>query len=679
MGKQLANLIRFLCAAIFLLVAGLPASAAIVYVNSTATGGNNGSSWVDAYTDLQSALVPAVLGDSVWVAAGTYKPTTGSNRAATFQLKNSVWLYGGFAGTETTLAERDWVTNPTILSGDIGVPADSTDNSFHVVTGSGTDSTAVLDGLTVTAGEADGTGNDLNGGGMWNNTGSPTLVNLIFSRNYAGNGAGIYNFVNSNPTLVNVTFSNNYAAGNGAGVFNYASSPTLTDVVISENHANANGGGIENGVRSAPLMSGVVLSGNSATLYGGGLHNNKNSSAALNDVTFSGNHAKQGGGMWNSGSNPALTDVVFTENSAIYGGGMWNTDGNPTLTNVVFLENSAISRGGGMLNESNSSPTLTNVVFSGNHSDFDAAGMYNETSSPTLVNVIFSENYTLYQDGGGMYNRFGSDPALVNVLFRGNQAQHGGGMWNYASSPTLTNVTFWGNSAGANGGGMWNYASGPTLTNTILWGDYAGIGGHEIDNISSSPVLSYSLVLASGGSGEGWDVSLGTDGGHNIDADPLFANAPDGDLRLGSAYSPAVNAGNNSALPPGVATDLDGNLRIVGDTVDMGAYEFQEVTGIEPASVPRPFRIVSVSPNPFNPSTTVRFTLPTAMRVTAGVWSVTGARVRVLANKQQFGPGNNRLVWDGRNDHGSLVASGVYFVRIETRLGTTVTRAVLLK
>jgi hypothetical protein len=103
------------------------------------------------------------------------------------------------------------------------------------------------------------------------------------------------------------------------------------------------------------------------------------------------------------------------------------------------------------------------------------------------------------------------------------------------------------------------------------------------------------------------------------------------------------------------------------------------VTAIGDGTAPMPFRIVSVSPNPFNPSTTVRFTLPKAMPVTAEVWSVIGARVRVLADQKTFAAGENALRWDGRNDQGSPAASGVYFVRVKTQLGEKVTRAVLLK
>jgi hypothetical protein len=113
-------------------------------------------------------------------------------------------VYGGFNGTESMLTERDPVTNVTILSGDIGVTDDISDNSYHVVTGGGTDSSAVLDGFTVTAGNADLLvigGTDQYGGGIYNLDSDPTLSNLIISENSANYGAGIFTN-NSNPTLL---------------------------------------------------------------------------------------------------------------------------------------------------------------------------------------------------------------------------------------------------------------------------------------------------------------------------------------------------------------------------------------------------------------------------------------------------------------------------------------------
>src|SRR5690606_37941362 len=105
-------------------------------VDSAATGANNGYSWADAFTDLQSALAIAASGTEIWVAKGTYKPTTGTDRNATFAMKNGVAVYGGFVGTETSRDERRWWEHETILSGDIGVEDDDSDNSRRVVSAS---------------------------------------------------------------------------------------------------------------------------------------------------------------------------------------------------------------------------------------------------------------------------------------------------------------------------------------------------------------------------------------------------------------------------------------------------------------------------------------------------------------------------------------------------------------
>ena len=100
-------------------------------------------------------------------------------------LKNGVGLYGGFAGAESLRSQRDPAANVSILSGEIGDPNSTSDNSYHVVIGSGTDATAVLDGFTITAGNASGTSPASQGGGLYDNNGSPILNNLIFLSNSA--------------------------------------------------------------------------------------------------------------------------------------------------------------------------------------------------------------------------------------------------------------------------------------------------------------------------------------------------------------------------------------------------------------------------------------------------------------------------------------------------------------
>ncbi|RCK73393.1 MAG: Fibronectin type III domain protein [Anaerolineae bacterium] len=348
-----------------------------------------------------------------------YKP--GSARTDTFTLKNGVALYGGFAGMETQRSQRNWVANKTILSGDIDNNDDNNNadgnfidetaadisgsNSYHVVTGSGTNNTAVLDGFIITAGQANGlSSTDTRGGGMYNYTGSPSLTN--------------------------VTFSGNWALYRGGGMFNiYSSSPTLTN---------------------------VTFSGNTTTNYGGGMYNYNYSNPMLTNVTFSGNQAASGGGIYNDSSSPTLTDVTFSGNIATYdGGGMYNYDSSsPTLTNVTFSGNSASNRGGGMSNNWSSSPTLTNVTFSGNTAT-SGGGMYNDwISSPTLTNVTFSGNTATY--GGGMYNFYNSNPTLTNIILWGNTATNAPGIYNNSSTPNIFNSDI----QGCIVSGRWNSACG---------------------------------------------------------------------------------------------------------------------------------------------------------------------------------------------------------------------------
>ncbi|MCL4207511.1 MAG: DUF1565 domain-containing protein, partial [Pirellulaceae bacterium] len=234
-----------------------------IYVDLDALGTpHNGSSWNQAYTSLQDALTAAEANDEIWVAEGTYTPTTGTNRTVSFNLKTDVALYGGFAGTETDRDQRDWLTNVTTLSGDIGALGDNSDNSYHVVyawsvTG------ALLDGFTVTGGNAGGTGSHSYGGGMYNYGSSPTLTNVTFNGNSAYSGGGMYNYYFS-PTLTNVTFSGNSADHSGGGMYNHSSFPTLTNVTFSSNSANNYGGGMFNGSSSSPTLTNCILWGNAA-------------------------------------------------------------------------------------------------------------------------------------------------------------------------------------------------------------------------------------------------------------------------------------------------------------------------------------------------------------------------------------------------------------------------------
>lgn len=618
----------------------------VYYVKPSATGLGDCSSWANACT-LQTALTNASSGDEIWAAAGTHKPTSGTDRTISFVLKSGVAVYGGFAGTETARSQRNFETNLTILSGDLlgndnaNVALDEptrADNSYHVVVGGGIDS--VLDGFTITAGNANGEYafpcDQMCGGGMFN-IGSPALANIIFRDNAAHNGGGMFNLAMSGvskPTLLNVIFSGNVAQGEwglGGGMTNFGFSGT-----------------------SSPTLTNVTFGGNLA-LDGGGMYNvgvnGGEGSPTLNNVTFSGNMATDGGGMFNfSGSDgvssPVLTEVTFNGNSAEVGGGMYNYgrydgDSSPILTNVTMISNTAQS-GAGMFNlgkdDGKASPRLTNVSFLGNIADFDSAGMVNCGQ-------------------GGV-----SSPTLTNVVFSGNVAQWIGGMFNLSieggeSSPMLTNVTFSGNAASSGSGSSMQNACdpdstcNPVLINVIMWGNT----GAQIYNYQDTvtPTISYSIIQGSGGS-QNWNPLLGNDGGHNLDVDPQFIDpipasespTTGGNYRL-QAGSPAINAGNNAVVPVG-ATDLDGNPRIFGSAVDIGAYELINEDN-------KHFVIVVKTDNP-GASSGTQFTIPT---------TGSGYNYNVDCNND----GADEATGVTGNYTCNYASSGIYTIRIKDNSG----------
>ena len=319
---------------------------------------------------------------------------------------------------------------------------------------------------------------------------------------------------------------------------------------------------------------------------GGGMYN-QDASPRLTNLIFSGNKADGGGGMYNWNSHPHLTGVTFSGNAAIDGGGMQNDHYSvPTLIRVTFNENTATRNGGGMsIGGDHTDPVLRGVVFSNNTAGGNGGGVhvggYN-SSGGSYTNVVFSGNTAV--EGGGMYNN-NISPTLTNVNFSGNAAQYGGGMANYRSAVELINATFNGNTASFQGGAMYSWWQvGPRLKNAILWGNSAPEGPEIYGIHGGDAIVSYSDIRSCGGSGAGWNISCGTDNGGNIDADPLFLDAANGNLRL-QLTSPAIDAGNNAFVPLGVTADLDGSPRFadvpgVPDTgsgtppiVDMGAYE----------------------------------------------------------------------------------------------------------
>ena len=284
-----------------------------------------------------------------------------------------------------------------------------------------------------------------------------------------------------------------------------------------------------------------------------------------------------GGGMLCDNASPTITNCAFIGNFAFGGGGMANNaSSSPTVTNCTFINNSTDPvtdvGGGGMLNDFHCSATVTNCTFIGNSSP-QGAGMANDHSDPSVINCTFFGNTSRSNGlGGGMFNSI-SSPTVVNCVFSGNSADSlGGGLFDTLdSSPTFINCTFSGNSA-PTGGGIFNvntgsFNSSSAVINCIFWGDTGG-------EINDSFTASHCIIQGSDG------LTTTPDGSGNFSVDPLFVRAPftngpgdAGDLQL-QVGSPAIDAGDDTAVPAGVTTDLAGLPRFRGAHVDLGAYEF---------------------------------------------------------------------------------------------------------
>ncbi len=354
-----------------------------LFVNAAASPGGTGSSWDDAFKDLQDAL-EATPGpceapiSEIWVAAGCYTPDRGTgDRTMSFQLRSGMEIYGGFAGDEETREERDPVANPTVLSGDLlgnDLPAftNYVENSLHVVAaGPGVNATAVLDGFVITGGSADGgCCEDDRGGGLFLDQASPTIRRCIFRANQAVGAPG-----------------------------------------------SSTGGAVSHGSGQASFID-CVFDGNRARSGGAMLHAGE---AQLINCLFVGNMAFSGsGGCLYNFDDPVMINCVFSGNSATSKGGvLYNVGGSPSmaiLTNCTLAGNTAGGSGGGIYNEGSGlhSPALNNCILWGNS---DAGGMDETAQMSTNVGaptVDFSTVQGLTGALGGTGN-IGSDPLFVDA------------------------------------------------------------------------------------------------------------------------------------------------------------------------------------------------------------------------------------------------------------------------
>jgi len=509
-----------------------------IYVNSAATGKADGSSWNNAYTDLQNAITAATAGTEIWVAKGSYSP--GAAVASTFTLKNGVKMYGGFAGTETAVSQRVasenglFKTNQSILDGG--------NINYHVISSlaAAISASTLLDGFTIANGKAlSGATNSPNyrGAGIYSSLGSAVFQNLWVHDNYSGNSGGA--ILNGGPaTYRNMVIENNgfhtvTGSSLGAGICNTGAA-SFEKILFQNNTGGFSGGGMTNS--GVITMTGVEFRNHSVTSIGGGLNNT--GTITLNKSLFTGNSSAGTGGAISSTIALNITESTFTGNSSSTNGGGIFSSGTLAIDRSFFTGNSSSLNGGGIF--SSGTLVIERSFFTGNTTTTRGGGIY--TSSSTIRNSVFSKNTI-------------TGAAATNT---------GGGMFIAAGTSTIQYSTFSNNAINYPhetidyGGGLNAATTGVTVSNSIFWGNRRAYNAD--DQIGGSKITLNSNLIKNNLTGST----------NTIIGNPDFADAENNDLRLKNG-SAAIDAGDNAAVNS--TTDYAGNSRIINGQIDIGAYE----------------------------------------------------------------------------------------------------------
>lgn len=630
---------RALLVSALMLAVAAPARGNVYFVDANALAPGSGGTWCTAFADLQDALAITVAGDEIRVADGVYRPDRGAGDVlASFVLPSGVKLFGGHAGCGASDPdERDPAQYETVLSGDLAGDdgPDFTnygENSFIVVRTSQAAATTLLDGVTITGGNADGPMNQYDrGGGLYNFLGAPMVRSCLFRDNRGTYGGAIANDA-SDAAIADCRFEGNLAPAGGGAVYNYNSQVSLQSSNFAGNAATAGTGGAVYALNSQVQLTAcdfcdnlaygpgavslninsdahianchfdgnvgsalALIAASHALITDSGFEANRgpngaaiyvNGTVHIYNSTFTGNIAENNGGALGITTGEVFAeDCVFTANSAptsAGGAAVLVSNGYARFNRCRFADNSA-ERGGAIYLGINGLMEFLRCEFLANDATQDHAGaLYVLTDGAARLSACRLLGNTAAGDGGGVYVGNSGSLHAVSTLFAGNQAaQDGGGAYNgYTSTAHYANCTFTRNLAGYDGDGIYNSITAPIVENSILW-DNGGL--QSFNQIGgTAPQLNYSCVPGSWG------------GVGNTGADPQFVDADgpddvagtqDDDPRLAPG-SPCINQGDNTlvladladadadgdALEP-TPIDVHGHARVLCAAVDMGASE----------------------------------------------------------------------------------------------------------
>lgn len=568
--KQKTMVKLIVCMAVCLFLSTVSSAQTRYYVNQAVASSGDGKSWGAAFKNLSEAIKVAssTVADEIWVAKGTYYPNTNHfgtrydppsfSYSMTYLVKKPMKIYGGFAGTETALTQRNWETNETILSGNIKDLADSTDNIYHVVLIVGTETSPLknvtVDGFTISDGYAnvittitvDGNViNAYNGGGIYNVYASPELKNLKIIRNVGFVGGGIHN-KNSSPMIDNCQILQNYSGSSGGGIYNLRGSPVIRNTLIANNYVNnIGGGGIDNlssdvRVQNSTIknnraskgggiysdggnvtLENVIVENNKATTDGGGVYNFSKTNLTMKHVSITDNKAQFGGGMRTFRAHLQIDSSQIANNTADYYGGGIYADGDSLRIQYSNIDSNKATtyQGGGFFVE-NAFVAIKGGTIKGNSAKTDAGGiLFRYSTHGTVENVEISKNIS-NRYGGGIYLSGNSDPAkqfkFTKVVFSENEGFSGGGMHLNSTSPVLDDVTFAGNTTKDAGAGLMVSAGAyPNLSNSLFKKNKAASGGGMFSQNGAGATLNNVSFLENEAANYGGGIYCGGTGDFN--------------------------------------------------------------------------------------------------------------------------------------------------------------------
>lgn len=375
-----------------------PACSHTIYVTTAGKTTNDGQSWQTSKYPLQSAIDAAQSGDEIWVAKGTYYER--------LTLKDGVAVYGGFAGKEGALSERDFSANVTVLSA-------SWKGSAVRIADCPSASTRI-DGFTIKNGSGTLINNWTRGGGVCCTNSSPTIANNQIINNldeYGQYGGGIY-CSGGSPTISGNTISNNESYY-GGGICCDCSSATISENTLTGNTRTA-----------------IYCTGNAQPLI---VHNKIDNNC--ND-----NHS--GGGIWCDRCSPTITGNTITCNSGSFGGGICSIGGSPTVTSNVIANNVAegyYRHGGAIYCGSGGAPVICNNTIVSNVATGDGGGIFIDGSSAEVTNNIIAFN------SSGITKRSGSASMSHNCVYGNTTSDYTGlsaGAGDILSDPKLASVAY---------------------------------------------------------------------------------------------------------------------------------------------------------------------------------------------------------------------------------------------